>query len=482
MALIYIKYIMKNYLLICICVYANISLAAINDDSITKNKIIQKKNDWFYYLSEKVITEIPEKGSDIAEWDKKVSNDYRHIQGERLKLAIADKSQSPLYVYNSFINSVLIPNQKDTLFNKDNDNAFNKLSNLYKSATYVLDPYQKRERSIDFILKDYFWRGRPYQVIDKNGNYKDNYTDILGSSFPSGHTWNGYRQAVILSIIFPERGGEIFNRAVEYGESRVIVGAHFGTDTIASRIGNYFILAQLLSDDDITNTFISLAKDVRHKISDKCNGDINHCLKKRQKSYDFKAGYYEQNNNLAVNNTTPNDIPDTASYLLRLRFPYLTNHQRKSILASTSYPTNSLAGWEASKDIPDKNWGLINLPNAYDGPVYLYESFIVNQNINNHNNDIYNFSKFDEWKNDISGDSPIIKNGSGTLVLRGNDSFKGIELNAGTLIISGDTRYKDKSIINGGTLVVDGTLNSALDINSHGQLIANGTINSTINN
>ncbi|MFN6887225.1 hypothetical protein ACK4SH_36650, partial [Proteus mirabilis] len=73
------------------------------------------------------------------------------------------------------------------------------------------------------------------------------------------HTWNGYKQAAVLSILFPEKGSEMFARAIEYGESRVIVGAHFATDTIASRIGNYYLLSQMLADDDTTRTFVELA-------------------------------------------------------------------------------------------------------------------------------------------------------------------------------------------------------------------------------
>lgn len=52
----------------------------------------------------------------------------------------------------------------------------------------------------------------------------------------------------------------MFARAIEYGESRVIVGAHFATDTIASRIGNYYLLSQMLADDDTTRTLLNLPK------------------------------------------------------------------------------------------------------------------------------------------------------------------------------------------------------------------------------
>ncbi|MDO1811824.1 hypothetical protein Q2319_26405, partial [Escherichia coli] len=77
-------------------------------------------------------------------------------------------------------------------------------------------------------------------------------------------------------ILFPEKGSEMFARAIEYGESRVIVGAHVATDTIASRIGNYYLLSQMLADDDTTRTFVELAKEVRQNVANQCKNP--HCL------------------------------------------------------------------------------------------------------------------------------------------------------------------------------------------------------------
>ncbi|EKT55374.1 autotransporter domain-containing protein [Providencia burhodogranariea] len=459
--------------------YGSISLAFADTDT-TQDRILEQRNNWFDHLKSKVITRIPEKSSKTAEWDRQVTNNYKNISKERYDLAVADKSQSDDYVYDSFADIIL--NEQAKNIDVRDDASFIKLQALYKQATYAYDTNTRKTRSFDFILKDHFGRGRPYQVLDKNGNYIENYTDIVGSSFPSGHTWNGYRQAVTLSILFPERGGDIFSRAIEYGESRVIVDAHFATDTIASRIGNYFTLAQLLSDDQITETFVELAKETRNNIATVCQIDVRSCVQKNKdaKEFDNTVGYYDKKEATEAPLIKPNEMPDTAGYLLRLRFPYLNNEQWLSIIASTVYPTNSLAGWDIKEGNSDSYWGVVNLPKAYDGPSYFYDSFVVNQDPTNNQYDIANFSSWDEWKNDINGPGKLIKNGDGTLKLTGNGQFGGIVLNQGALILAGNNQYTDVSNVNGGALVISGSLNSALNVNQGMLDLVDGSVNSAV--
>ena len=93
--------------------------------------------------------------------------------------------------------------------------------------------------------------------MDREGKYIEGYENLKtyidsqgrerkNSSYPSGHTSNGFGQAVVMAMAFPERGQEVFSRALQYGESRVIVGAHFPTDTMTSRLARYYYMAQLL--------------------------------------------------------------------------------------------------------------------------------------------------------------------------------------------------------------------------------------------
>jgi hypothetical protein len=56
------------------------------------------------------------------------------------------------------------------------------------------------------------------------------------SSYPSGHSTYGTLCAIFLSEMLPEKQAEIFKRADEYRQSRLIVGAHFPSDVEAGRI------------------------------------------------------------------------------------------------------------------------------------------------------------------------------------------------------------------------------------------------------
>ena len=55
-------------------------------------------------------------------------------------------------------------------------------------------------------------------------------------SYPSGHTARGWAAALLLAEINPARADTIFARGWMYGESRVIVGAHWQSDVDASRV------------------------------------------------------------------------------------------------------------------------------------------------------------------------------------------------------------------------------------------------------
>lgn len=56
------------------------------------------------------------------------------------------------------------------------------------------------------------------------------------SSYPSGHATYGTLCAIFIAQMVPEKQAQIFKRADEYRQSRLIVGAHFPTDIEAGRI------------------------------------------------------------------------------------------------------------------------------------------------------------------------------------------------------------------------------------------------------
>ena len=64
-------------------------------------------------------------------------------------------------------------------------------------------------------------------------------------SFPSGHTILGWTSALLLTEINPDRADTILARGMMYGESRVIVGAHWQSDVDAGRLAAAALYARL---------------------------------------------------------------------------------------------------------------------------------------------------------------------------------------------------------------------------------------------
>ena len=84
--------------------------------------------------------------------------------------------------------------------------------------------------------KAYFMRKRPFERFNEHMYTAWEENELSGEgSYPSGHTIRGWAAALILAEINPAAANDIFARGWEYGESRVIVGAHWQSDVDASR-------------------------------------------------------------------------------------------------------------------------------------------------------------------------------------------------------------------------------------------------------
>jgi acid phosphatase (class A) len=93
--------------------------------------------------------------------------------------------------------------------------------------------------------KTYWGRARPYvdnPAVERLGDVAPDSPLAIGggserahTSYPSGHTAFGTACAIVLAQMVPEQRAALFARARLYGESRLIVGAHFPTDVDAGR-------------------------------------------------------------------------------------------------------------------------------------------------------------------------------------------------------------------------------------------------------
>lgn len=84
--------------------------------------------------------------------------------------------------------------------------------------------------------KAYYHRQRPFERF-QDKMLTDEEAELTGEgSYPSGHTMRGWTAALLLAEVNPANADTIFARGWMYGESRVIVGAHWQSDVDASRV------------------------------------------------------------------------------------------------------------------------------------------------------------------------------------------------------------------------------------------------------
>lgn len=114
---------------------------------------------------------------------------------------------------------------------------------LYQLLNKVL------QDSHDYAVRDakeHYKRVRPF-VIYKDATCtpeKDKKMATTGS-YPSGHASFGWATALILAEINPSRKTGIIRRGYDFGQSRVICGAHWQSDVEAGRLMGATIVATL---------------------------------------------------------------------------------------------------------------------------------------------------------------------------------------------------------------------------------------------
>ena len=94
--------------------------------------------------------------------------------------------------------------------------------------------------------KNHYMRRRPFMVFHETTLAPQDEADLRkNGSFPSGHTILGWSAALLLTEINPDGADAIMSRGYQYGESRVIVGAHWQSDVNAGYLAASIAYAKL---------------------------------------------------------------------------------------------------------------------------------------------------------------------------------------------------------------------------------------------
>jgi acid phosphatase (class A) len=96
--------------------------------------------------------------------------------------------------------------------------------------------------------KNYFHRLRPFNLDPTVKPVCRTNDDRADYGYPSGHSTTGYLEALVLTLIVPEKRDSILARADDYAHSRVVCGVHYASDTVASKAVAYAMIAIMMNN------------------------------------------------------------------------------------------------------------------------------------------------------------------------------------------------------------------------------------------
>ena len=222
-------------------------------------------------------------------------------------------------------------------------------------------PFQTEPSVATIVGHDYL------NVPSDNGQYnRGPMMNLINSpSYPSGHTTYGYTGAVVLAILVPERYQQMIARGAEYGNDRILVGAHYAMDVMGGRTVALYDLAHLLANDpayveqsvkgaprikDFQAAIKAARADMLTALQAACGKTIQECAREdtgRLNNSAANEAFYTvtQTYNLPVvypqqanAREDVNKLAHEAGYLLTAAFPSLTLDQADQILTETEGP------------------------------------------------------------------------------------------------------------------------------------------------
>ncbi len=200
---------------------------------------------------------------------------------------------------------------------------------------------------------------------------------IDSPSFPSGHTTYGYMGSLVLAVLVPDRYQEMVARAAEYGNDRIIMGAHYAMDVLGGRTLATYDLAHLLANDpaymnrplknvatmtatsepqvpetigDFRAAIANARTDLTKTLEAACGNTVAACARQDTGRFNAPAmneAFYATTQTYGLGTAHPETadkvedvgaLAPEAGYLLSVAFPKLSLEEANQILTDTEGP------------------------------------------------------------------------------------------------------------------------------------------------
>lgn len=222
-------------------------------------------------------------------------------------------------------------------------------------------PFQTEPSITPIIGPDYF------NFPSSNGVYnRGPLLNLINSpSYPSGHTSYGYMGALFLAMLVPDRYSQMITRGAEYGNDRILIGAHYTMDVMGGRTLALYDMAHLLANDpayvglslrgappikDFQTVMKTARADLTMVLQAACGKTIAECAHEDTGRFSNSAAneaFYDETQTYNLPVVYPQNVDKVedvgrlapeAGYLLTIAFPWLTLEEADQILTVTEGP------------------------------------------------------------------------------------------------------------------------------------------------